>query len=43
MAVTRPILAISDATGAIYGLRVVEHLHARTDIEIYLVTSDAGV
>lgn len=40
---TRLILGIGDATGAIYGLRLVEHLHARTDIEVYLVTSDTGV
>ena len=34
---------IRGATGAIHGLRLVEHLHTRTDIQVHLVISQKGV
>lgn len=42
MATRRLIVGISGASGAIYGLRLVEHLHARGEAEVHLVISDTA-
>ena len=39
----RLLVAITGASGAIYGVRLLEHLHARTDVETHLLLSSAGV
>ncbi len=39
----RLIVAITGASGAIYGVRLLRHLSALTDIETHLVLSSAGV
>ncbi|MBR7800841.1 UbiX family flavin prenyltransferase [Undibacterium fentianense] len=39
----RIIVAITGATGAIYGVRLLQHLHAIPNIETHLMISDAGV
>ncbi|MGZ5801494.1 MAG: UbiX family flavin prenyltransferase [Burkholderiaceae bacterium] len=39
----RLIVAITGATGAIYGVRLLQVLQAMPDIEIHLLVSDAGV
>ncbi len=36
----RLIVGISGASGAIYGLRLIERLHARNDVEVHLIVSD---
>ncbi len=38
----RLIVGISGATGVIYGVRLIERLHARRDTEVHLVMSDAA-
>jgi len=46
MAVTRPrriVVAITGATGAVYGVRLLEHLRALPGVETHLVISDAAV
>lgn len=35
-------VAISGASGAIYGLRLIERLHAQPDVELHLILSRAG-
>jgi flavin prenyltransferase len=42
MAQRRLIVGISGASGAIYGLRLIDHLHRRGDIEVHLVISDTA-
>lgn len=39
----RIIVAITGATGAIYGVRLLQHLRTLPDIETHLMISDAGV
>ncbi len=39
----RLIVAITGASGAIYGIRLLQHLHARSDFETHLLLSSAGV
>jgi 4-hydroxy-3-polyprenylbenzoate decarboxylase len=39
----RIIIAITGATGAIYGVRLLQHLHEMSDIETHILISDAGV
>jgi len=39
----RLIVAITGASGAIYGVRLLRHLQARSDIETHLLLSSAGV
>jgi flavin prenyltransferase len=36
------ILGISGASGAIYGLRLMERLHGRSEVELHLILSRAG-
>lgn len=38
----RIIVAISGASGAVYGVRLLQVLHGRADVESHLVVSDAG-
>ena len=38
----RIIVAISGASGAVYGVRLLQALHGRADVESHLVVSDAG-
>ena len=38
----RIVVAISGASGAVYGVRLLEALHAAPGVEIHLVVSDAG-
>lgn len=40
---TRLIVAITGATGAIYGVRLLQHLRALEQVETHLMISDAGV
>ena len=40
--VTRLVVAITGASGAVYGVRVLEALKAMPEIETHLVVSDAG-
>src|SRR5690606_3761016 len=42
-AARRLIVAITGATGAVYGVRLLQVLKDRPDIETHLVMSDAGV
>mgnify|MGYP005811710601 CR=1 FL=1 len=39
----RLIVAVTGASGAIYGVRLLRHLHARDDVETHLLLSPAGV
>ncbi|KAF1047110.1 MAG: Flavin prenyltransferase UbiX [Herbaspirillum frisingense] len=39
----RLIIAITGATGAIYGVRLLEHLRGHAQVETHLLISDAGV
>ncbi len=39
----RLIVAITGASGAIYGVRLLQHLRARSDLETHLLLSSAGV
>ncbi|WP_343583650.1 UbiX family flavin prenyltransferase [Herbaspirillum sp.] len=39
----RLIIAITGATGAIYGVRLLEHLRGHVQVETHLLISDAGV
>lgn len=39
----RLIIAITGATGAVYGVRLLQHLHELPGIETHLLISDAGV
>lgn len=43
MSVRRLIIAITGATGAIYGVRLLQVLRATSGVETHLVVSDAGV
>ncbi|HSN78981.1 MAG TPA: UbiX family flavin prenyltransferase, partial [Rhodoferax sp.] len=38
----RIIVAISGASGAVYGVRLLQSLHGMTDVQTHLVVSDAG-
>ena len=38
----RLVVAITGATGAVYGVRLLQHLGALPGIETHLVISDAG-
>lgn len=40
---TRLIVAITGATGAVYGVRLLQYLRDRHDVETHLMVSDAGV
>ncbi len=40
---TRLIVAITGATGAIYGVRLLQHLRALEQVETHVMISDAGV
>lgn len=39
----RLIVAVTGASGAIYGVRLLQHLRARSDVETHLLLSPAGV
>ncbi|WP_050466642.1 UbiX family flavin prenyltransferase [Herbaspirillum chlorophenolicum] len=39
----RLIIAITGATGAVYGVRLLEHLRGHAQVETHLLISDAGV
>ena len=39
----RLIIAITGATGAVYGVRLLEHLRGHSQVETHLLISDAGV
>ncbi|MBP0600008.1 UbiX family flavin prenyltransferase [Herbaspirillum sp. LeCh32-8] len=39
----RLIIAITGATGAVYGVRLLEHLRGNAQVETHLLISDAGV
>ena len=38
----RLVIAITGATGAVYGVRLLQHLQHRTDVETHLIISDAA-
>lgn len=40
---TRLIVAITGATGAVYGVRLLQHLRSLPNVETHLMISDAGV